>query len=743
VARARIRARRRETSYNSCRAFDQSGMIRFSFLIPTRARVDSLARLLESVADTTARPDELEIVLGIDEDDTASQGVTRAGLRLAKTIVPPGSSMGALNTACFTASSGRFVMLLNDDVILRTRGWDLEVASVLAQFDDDIALVHVNDRLFGDRLCTFPLVSRRACLEIGVCPTDYRRYRIDDHIHDTYYLLAHLGYRRMTYLEGVVFEHQNWMKDEGQTADQLFKTGDGRLYVPDQAAIDRDAALFGLKLPQRKADAGALAHLIETSRVARLDRRHALTLAPMRDAATIRRTELVARRPPAAWADRPTVTVAVVTADVAGRHAQDCLARLKRHTGQYDLLLLDNNRSPDFCHPREMNRAMRAAAGDFLVVMDDDVLVDEGWLDRLIASLDSRTGIVAPLHRDAGGQVSFSGVYFLEEGGGTHGHLLDIPDAPRACQAVCSALMLIDLRKCGAITFAEQFTKYFFDLDYSLRVWEAGYRVVCTPYTIVTHLAGATQPAGAVGSSRRWNSDLAAFMGEWIDSGRLAGIQNGVWQDDPVTASLVAVPRRIRELVENAGRADASRFEVELQQLLYGTQRFPLFRTLLARALRGCLEERQTQGDQPKVDLCVRALGTLKDAPLIQFGRFPIQVDAHLGYNVFECEDEWIAVPPSLGAVDFRRREDLSLPGLLRAPTFEAITALLDTIGPDPASPVLLGTIGAHNLVAFGRRTYAVPQRLGPVDLATPEGRSRRGIIVADSREAVEAALRR
>jgi hypothetical protein len=101
-------------------------------------------------------------------------------------------------------------MLLNDDVVVRTAGWDDRVLPWLHWFADGIVLVHVNDTLLRHHLCTFPLVSRTFCeLAGGICPREYQRYRIDDHLEDVFNLLAALGHRRAVYLDDVVFEHGN------------------------------------------------------------------------------------------------------------------------------------------------------------------------------------------------------------------------------------------------------------------------------------------------------------------------------------------------------------------------------------------------------------------------------------------------------------------------------------------------------------------------------------------------------
>ena len=186
------------------------------------------------------------------------------------------------------------------------------------------------------------------------------------------------------------------------------------------------------------------------------------------------------------------VTVAVVTSDLRRPHAAKCLSLLKRHTADYDLLILDNNRSRQFNHPREMNKVLRTAKTDYVVLLDDDVYVTPGWLEGLTDCVGERTGIVTPLHRDRRGRISYSGVYLNGDGQGTHAHTIDVPASPRPCQCICSAAMLIDRRKCGNIFFNDAYQKYFLDLDYALQVWEAGYEVLCTPRSIVTHIGGAT-----------------------------------------------------------------------------------------------------------------------------------------------------------------------------------------------------------------------------------------------------------
>jgi hypothetical protein len=232
-----------------------------SLIIPTRQRTVPLRRLLDSLTATAAHPQGLEVVLVVDADDQPSIAFEHPSLSLTRVVVPPGQTMGALNTAGYRASTGEYMMLLNDDVVARTPGWDDSVLARLRRFPDGIVLVHVNDLLLRDNLCVFPLVSRIFCeLAGGICPRDYLRYRIDDHIEDHFNLLAFLGYRRTIYLPDVIFEHCNAVAGPAGLPEYHS--------LPEILALD--APRFLSLFPSRKEIALRLANHIETAAGRRL-----------------------------------------------------------------------------------------------------------------------------------------------------------------------------------------------------------------------------------------------------------------------------------------------------------------------------------------------------------------------------------------------------------------------------------------------------------------------------------------
>ena len=217
-----------------------------SLIVPTRGRLTRLRSFLNSVARTVTYPHAIEIILIMDEDDPGSHTIEHNQFTLRKIIVPPGKTMGQLNNIGVRESTGAAIMLLNDDVECKTHGWDQIVRRCFLSCPDEILLIHVNDTLMQTALCTFPIVSRTYCELLGnICPEDYHRYRIDDHIEDVFNLLGVLGERRTVYLPNVIFEHHNYEEREPGK----------KQYFADETILTPDALTFDQYFAMRKQQA--------------------------------------------------------------------------------------------------------------------------------------------------------------------------------------------------------------------------------------------------------------------------------------------------------------------------------------------------------------------------------------------------------------------------------------------------------------------------------------------------------
>jgi hypothetical protein len=181
------------------------GMKKLSLLVPTMGG-ENLKNLLASISETTANLDDLEIVLGFDEGMGDDQ--PRCGL-LKIAYSPKGSRVVEILRKCFAASTGQSVMLMNDDVIVRTDRWDELVYGAIDKYPDGIYLIGVNDLIFGEFFFTFPIISRKFLETFGLGP-EYKKYKTDDRILFIYAMLRRMGGDRISYLPDVVFEHLNF-----------------------------------------------------------------------------------------------------------------------------------------------------------------------------------------------------------------------------------------------------------------------------------------------------------------------------------------------------------------------------------------------------------------------------------------------------------------------------------------------------------------------------------------------------
>lgn len=178
-----------------------------SLLLPTRGRPASLSRMLDSAFELAARPDRVEAVVCIDDDDAATLALDFSAWNVRR-LVGPRRPMAELNAACLAAATGDLLFAVNDDVVVRTKAWDEVLRARTAAFPDGVWLAFPNDLLQGDRLATFPCLSREGVRLLGApYPHEFRGEFIDVHLMDVFQRLRGAGHDRIVYLDDVVFEH--------------------------------------------------------------------------------------------------------------------------------------------------------------------------------------------------------------------------------------------------------------------------------------------------------------------------------------------------------------------------------------------------------------------------------------------------------------------------------------------------------------------------------------------------------
>lgn len=227
-----------------------------SLLLPTRGRPALVQRLFDSIATSTANLDNIEVILYVDDDDTASHSLGSDRFTVHRIIGPP-TTMGHYNSSCLARSRGDIVILANDDMVIRTQGWDERVTAVHAEYRDGVYLAYCNDLFKNRGWCTFPILPRRTCeLLVDPYPVVYQGAFIDTHLVDIFKRLEHAGVNRIRYLSDVVFEHLHYRVGKAEFDATYRKRGrflDDHTFVA-LAASRRDGARRLLGAIQGAAD---------------------------------------------------------------------------------------------------------------------------------------------------------------------------------------------------------------------------------------------------------------------------------------------------------------------------------------------------------------------------------------------------------------------------------------------------------------------------------------------------------
>jgi GT2 family glycosyltransferase len=192
----------------------------------------------------------------------------------------------------------------------------------------------------------------------------------------------------------------------------------------------------------------------------------------------------------------PEKLVKIVVSDDAGPAEER--EKLKQIEG-VELILNEENAG----FAANVNRGLRKAGEGDVIVLNNDVIAHDGWLEALqyAAHSNDRYGIVGPMLLYPDGRIQFAGTvrnigapewfdhrYRFQEA--TFGPA-NVPAPALAITGACMYIRGDVLKEVGE--FDEGFPMAFEDVDYCIRAWNAGFESRYVPTARLTHLESITR----------------------------------------------------------------------------------------------------------------------------------------------------------------------------------------------------------------------------------------------------------
>ena len=227
-----------------------------------------------------------------------------------------------------------------------------------------------------------------------------------------------------------------------------------------------------------------------------------------------------------------------------------CLRSILRYSGNripYEVLILDDNsqdeiqqlpektsgvryvRNPENLRfLKNCNHGATHARGKHLLLLNNDTLVHEGWLEAMVERVESdpEIGLVAAkLLGDDGILQEAGGIIFQDGSGWNYGRGQD-PNHPafqffKDCDFGSGACILVPRAIWEQVGgFDERFAPaYYEDADLAFAIRAAGYRTVYEPRAVVTHLEGVSHGTDVTTGLKRYQvENQVKFRDKWKET---------------------------------------------------------------------------------------------------------------------------------------------------------------------------------------------------------------------------------
>lgn len=229
------------------------------------------------------------------------------------------------------------------------------------------------------------------------------------------------------------------------------------------------------------------------------------------------------------------------------KYTKECIDSIGRYTrGSYELIVIDNASNSDTLayleelaqknsrvvfiankenagFPKGINQGIRAARGKYILIANNDIVVTEGWLDRMIEAAESNPeiAIAGPLSNEVSGfqrdrEAKYKTIpemhkYAAKLRKKNKGELFFFPRVAFLCTLIKKEV----IEKIGGLD--ERFTPgNFEDDDFCLRAQLAGYKTVILKDVFIHHYGSKSFKADGIDKyAERLSINREKFVSKW------------------------------------------------------------------------------------------------------------------------------------------------------------------------------------------------------------------------------------
>jgi len=217
----------------------KSDQMKIGVYCPTRKRVASLARLIESIVNNADYPERVTFRFYVDTDDIQTIDFLND---LKKYPVQYSAIIEEHNTRplsdtyniLFENSDDDVMMQFGDDTIMRTKGWDTLIQSAFQKYDDRLILVYGRDGIHNEGFAPHYALHRKWIEAVGYASPPY--FTADWSDTWTFEIAKSIG--RTLFIDELVIEHMHWTQGKMQF-DETSQIGENRRRSFDNEGLFR------------------------------------------------------------------------------------------------------------------------------------------------------------------------------------------------------------------------------------------------------------------------------------------------------------------------------------------------------------------------------------------------------------------------------------------------------------------------------------------------------------------------